>query len=204
MEKDNQNLIKELELLRERITDLKAVQSDYKEARELAESIVDAVRDPLIVMNADLKISLVNKSFYSIFKVGPDETLGKFIYDLGNRQWDIPHLRKLLEDILPNNASFDDYVIEHDFPSIGRRKMILNARRIPRPPAKARVILLAIEDVTDIDKLRVSFERMAELGVFTKIAHSNEGAIVELKNEVNALLVRLGEKLKYDNSAKQP
>ena len=195
MERDGGDQFKELELLRQRIT-------NEMEAKELAENIMDAMRDPLLIMDAGLKILSANKSFYNTFEVRPDETVGKFIYDLGNRQWDIPKLRKLLEEIIPNNASFDGYVIEHDFPSIGRRIMILNARRIPRPPAKPRIILLAIEDITDIDKLRMSFERMAELGLFTKIAHSNESTIVGLKKEVNVLLVRLGEKLKYDNSDK--
>ncbi len=203
MEKDNGSLIKEIELLRERIVDLQTVQTEYEKARELAESIIDAVRDPLIIMDADLKISLANRSFYSTFKVMPDETIGKFIYDLGNRQWDIPKLRKLLEDILPNNASFDDYVIDHDFPGIGRRIMVLNARRIPRPPKKPQIMLLAISDITDIDKLRISFERMAELGVFTKIANKNKATIAELEKEVNALLTKFGEKLKYDDNAKK-
>lgn len=192
MKKNGGDIIKELELLRDRISEL-------KDAKELSENIMDAVLDPLIILNADLKIEMANKSFYDIFKVKPDETMGRFIYDLGNRQWDIPKLRKLLEEILPNNASFDGFVIEHDFPNIGKRIMILNARRIPRPPAKPRIILLAIEDITDIDKLRMSFERMAELGLFTKIAHVNDATIIELKKEVNNLLQKFGEKLKYKN-----
>ena len=211
MEKDNGNLVKEIELLRERIADLQAVKFEFKkaeevakEAKELSENIVDAVRDPLIVMDANLKILLVNKPFYNAFKVIPDETIGKFIYDLGNRQWNIPKLRKLLEEIIPNNASFDGYVIEHDFPNIGKRIMVLNARRIPRPPQTPRIILLAIEDITDIDKLRMSFERMAECGLFTEVANKSKTNIVELEKEVNALLLRFGEKLKYNDNVKKP
>ena len=211
MKKDNETLVKEMELLRERIVDLESVKYEFKkteevakEAKELSESIIDAVRDPLIVMDASLKISLVNRPFYDTFKVKPDETIDKFIYDLGNRQWDIPKLRKLLEDIIPNNASFDGYVIEHNFQSIGKRVMVLNARRIPRPPAKPRIILLAIEDITDIDRLRTSFERMAECGLFTQIANKNKTVIVELEKEVNALLLKIGEKLKYNDDVKKP
>jgi two-component system cell cycle sensor histidine kinase/response regulator CckA len=208
MEKDNGKSIGEIGLLKQRIGELEKIQFDFKQAediaregKELAENIIDAIRDPLVIMDAGLKIELVNTAFYKTFEVRPNETIGQFIYDLGNGQWNIPKLRKLLENILPSNAYFDDYVIEHDFPSLGKRIMVLNARRIPRPPAKPRIILLAITDITDVDKLRMSFERMAELGLFTKIAHSNESTIVELKKEVNALLAKLGEKLRYNNGA---
>jgi PAS domain-containing protein len=90
----------------------------------------------------------VSRSFYDVFKVKPEDTVERLIYDLGNKQWDIPKLRELLEDILPQKATFDDYEVEHDFDTIGRRTMLLNARRIPNPPEKAKVILLAIEDIT--------------------------------------------------------
>jgi PAS domain S-box-containing protein len=75
--------------------------------------------------------------------------VGQLIYDLGNKQWDIPKLRELLETILPNNMSFDNFEVEHVFPQIGKRTMLLNARRIPPPPEKMKTILLAIEDITE-------------------------------------------------------
>lgn len=181
------------------VTLLEKHLAKIEEAKELAESIIDAVRDPMVVMDAGLKILSVNKTFYDTFEVRPGETLGKFIYDLGNRQWDIPKLRELLEGILPNNASFDNYVIEHDFQTIGKRIMVLNARRIPRPPAKPKIMLLVIEDITDMDKARMTFEKMLDFGIFSKVAKEKEAIIVDLKKEVNALLVRLGEKLKYSN-----
>jgi hypothetical protein len=112
-------------------------------------------------------------------------------------------LRELLEGILPNNASFDNYVIEHDFQGIGRRVMVLNARRIPRPPAKARIILLVIEDITEMDKIRMSYEKMLEYGIFSKVAKEKETSIIELRKEVDSLLTRLGEKLKYKNGKHQ-
>jgi two-component system CheB/CheR fusion protein len=125
-----------------------------------AESIVNTVREPLIVLDGKLRVVLANKSFYNIFKVAPKESVGQLIYDLGNRQWNIPKLRKLLEEILPNNTAFDNYEVEHDFPNIGRRIMLLNARRMPRLPAKPRIMLLAIEDITErkkIDELKTEF-----------------------------------------------
>jgi two-component system CheB/CheR fusion protein len=117
-------------------------------AQEYAESIVDTVREPLIVLDQELRVVTASRSFYEVFKVHPDETVGQLIYDLGNKQWDIPKLRELLETILPQKATFDDYEVEHEFATIGRRTMLLNARRIPRPPEKLKVILLAIEDIT--------------------------------------------------------
>jgi two-component system CheB/CheR fusion protein len=117
-------------------------------SQEYAESIVDTVREPLLVLDQDLRVVTASRSFYEFFKVNVDETVGQLVYDLGNKQWDIPRLRELLEKILPEKATFDDYEVEHDFATIGRRTMLLNARRIPRPPEKLKVILLAIEDIT--------------------------------------------------------
>ena len=122
-------------------------------SQEYSESIVDTVREPLIVLDNDLRVVTASRSFYEVFKVNPEETVGQLIYNLGNKQWDIPKLRELLENILPRQATFDDYEVEHDFPSIGKRTMLLNARRIPDPPAKLKVILLAIEDITKRKKI---------------------------------------------------
>lgn len=115
---------------------------------EYAESIIDTVREPLIVMDQDLRVVSANRSFYDVFKVKLEETVGQLIYDLGNKQWDIPKLRELLENILPQKVSFDEYEVQHDFATIGRRIMLLNARQIERRMGKARIILLAIEDIT--------------------------------------------------------
>ena len=118
-------------------------------AREYAESIINTVRKPLIVLDQDLRVISANRSFYDIFKVKPKETVGQLIYNLGNKQWDIPKLRELLETILPKKTAFDDYKVEHDFSTIGRRIMLLNARQIKRVLGKERIILLAIEDITE-------------------------------------------------------
>ena len=119
------------------------------EALEYAEALVDTAREPLVVLDGDLRIHSANRSFYQVFKVKPEETLGEFIFDLGNRQWYIPKLRELLEEILPQNTKFNGFEVEHDFESIGKKVMLLNARRIARESEGTELILLAIEDITD-------------------------------------------------------
>ena len=117
------------------------------------EDIVETAREPLLVLDSHLRVLLANRSYYDSFKVTPKETIGQLIYDLGNRQWDIPKLRTLLEDILPKDNKFDDYEVEHVFSSIGHKIMLLNARRITEGEAGSQLILLAIEDVTKRRKL---------------------------------------------------
>ncbi|MGD0856524.1 MAG: PAS domain S-box protein [Dehalococcoidia bacterium] len=134
-----------------------------KISQEYSDSIINTVREPLIVLDQDLRVVSASRSFYEVFKVKPEETVGQLIYDLGNKQWDILRLRELLEDILPNKATFDDYEVEHDFPGIGRRTMLLNARRIPRPPEKLKVILLAIEDITRRKGMEESYLGLAAI-----------------------------------------
>ena len=117
-------------------------------SQEYSESIINTVREPLIVLDQDLRVVTASRSFYEVFKVNPEETVGQLIYDLGNKQWDIPKLRELLEDILPKKATFDNYEVEHNFATIGSRIMLLNARQIQGVLGKERIILLAIEDIT--------------------------------------------------------
>ena len=129
--------------------ELAVIKKTADEVSEFAESVINTVRESLISLDQNLRVVTVSRSFYEVFKVKPDETVGQLIYDLGNKQWDIPKLRELLETILPQKATFDDYEVEHDFTTIGRRIMLLNARMIPRPPESPKVILLAIEDITN-------------------------------------------------------
>jgi nitrogen-specific signal transduction histidine kinase len=105
------------------------------------------VREPLLVLDKDLKVSSANQAFFRTFKVSPDETLARRIYDLGNHQWDIPSLRKLLEEILPRNSSFSDFEVEHEFQRIGRKKMLVNARKVEND--NSQMILLAMEEMKD-------------------------------------------------------
>jgi PAS domain-containing protein len=119
-----------------------------KAAQEVAESLVNTVREPLIVLDGDLRIISANDAFYNTFQVVKEKTQKQLIYDIGNRQWDIPKLRELLEDILPKNSYFNDYEVDHSFPTIGHKKMLLNARRVVAVNRQKPMILLAIEDIT--------------------------------------------------------
>ena len=114
------------------------------------EDILDTIREPLLVLDSDLKVLAANRSFYKSFKVTQEETVGNLIYDLANRQWESQKLRILLEDIIPKANKFDDYEVEHVFPSLGHKIMLLNARRIIHG---AQMILLAIEDITERRRL---------------------------------------------------
>ncbi|HXF99387.1 MAG TPA: PAS domain S-box protein, partial [Bacteroidota bacterium] len=127
----------------------RAAQRALQEARRFAESIVETLREPLLVLDEKLEVVSANRSFYRLFRVRPEETIGKKVYELGNGQWNIARLRALLEDILPSNTHFDDFEVEHTFEHIGKRKMVLNARRLLRSEGTAEFILLAIEDVTE-------------------------------------------------------
>ena len=129
---------------------------------EIHNRILGSIREPLIVLDPDLKVVTANHTFYRTFNVKPDETEGVLIYDLGNRQWDIPRLRKLLENILPQNTSFHDFEVEHTFETIGPKIMHLNARRIYGAGNKTDMILLAIEDVTEREYYKRHLEELVE------------------------------------------
>ena len=103
-----------------------------------------------------------NRSFFEFFKVNPEETEGQLIYDLGNKQWDIPKLRELLETILPEKTTFNDYRVEHYFNTLGRRTMLLNARQIQHIEGHERIILLAFEDITDKELAQLALEDSEE------------------------------------------
>jgi two-component sensor histidine kinase len=123
--------------------------TDVQDAWILAHAIVDTVREPLIVLDQDLRVVAASQSFYLKFKVKADHTQGKLLYDLGDGQWDIPKLRVLLGKILPEQGAMENYEVEHDFPGIGRRTMVLNARKVFYEAGSHSTILLGIEDITD-------------------------------------------------------
>ncbi|MCC2631271.1 MAG: hypothetical protein K0S38_1080 [Candidatus Paceibacter sp.] len=120
-----------------------------------AEAIVETVREPLVILDENLKIKTANKAFFDMFKVEKKETYNKLIFDLGNGQWDMPSLNKLLIEILPKNSVFNDYEVNHNFEDIGQRTMLLNARRIILEGHKTELILLAIEDITEQKKIEI-------------------------------------------------
>jgi PAS domain S-box-containing protein len=130
------------------------------------------VRNPLLVLRADLRVNTANEAFYKTFKTSPDQTEGWLIYDLEDRHWDIPKLRTLLEDILPRNSYFNDFEVTFDFPRVGRGTILLNARRLLQGADKLPLILLAIENVTERQRADINTARLAA------IVNSSDDAII--------------------------
>jgi hypothetical protein len=121
---------------------------ENREAATLAQAIMDTVREPLIVLDKDLGVLAASRSFYLTFKVAKADTIGRPLYALGDGQWDIPKLRLLLESIVPEHGVMDDYEVEHDFPGIGCRTMLLNARKVFYEGNSHTTMLLGIGDIT--------------------------------------------------------
>ena len=131
------------------LTDITArsqAETAVQDARALAENIVDTVREPLLVLDGAMKVRSASRAFYQYFHVTPEETLGREVFQLGGQEWDIPALRDLLGVVLREDRAFDDYLVEHSFPRIGRRRLLLNARRIAPKGGEARLLLLAMEE----------------------------------------------------------
>jgi two-component system CheB/CheR fusion protein len=145
------------------IDPLKRSLKSAEEARDYAEGMIETVREPLVVLDADMRVLRATSAFYEMFLVTREESVGRFLYDLGNGQWNRPRLRELLGAALFHDRPFYDYEIEHDFPHIGSRSMRLNARRIPLQDRESRRLLLAIEDVTERRQIaEIRFQRLFE------------------------------------------
>ena len=154
------------------VNDLKRSEREAKAARDYAEATIRTARVPLIVLRADLRVNTANEAFYKTFETTPDQTEGRLIYDLGNPQWNIPKLRMFLEDILPRNSFFNDFEVTHDFPQIGRRTMLLNARRLDLNDGAPQMVLLAIEDVTERQRAE------AATALLAAIVNASDDAII--------------------------
>lgn len=160
------------------ITERKRAEEEVSAARKYAESIIETLHEALLVLTPDLRVKSANPAFYEQFQVPPQETEGRLIYELGNGQWDIPELRVLLEDVLPDNKVFTDYEVSHTFQDIGRRVMWLNGRRLDH----VQLILLALEDVTE---RRQAEEALRELNMML------ETRITERTEQVHQMASRL-------------
>jgi signal transduction histidine kinase/CheY-like chemotaxis protein len=135
-------------LAMEDVTEQRRSQRLLEQIETYAQDVVDTVREPLLILDSSLRVHSANRAFYQTFHVSSEETENRLIYELGNGQWDIPDLRTLLEDIVPTSSVFNDFELEHDFPVIGRRVMLLNARKL-RQGSHAELLVLAMEDVTE-------------------------------------------------------
>ncbi len=158
--------------------------TDVADACALAQSIVDTVREPVLVLDKGLRVIAASRSFYSSFKVRPEDTQGRLLYTLGDGQWDIPKLRVLLEQIIPEHGVMEGYEVEHEFPDIGRRTMYLNARQVVYKEGAESTILLGIEDVTE----RRALEREKD-----ELLRQKEVMLEELKHRIaNSLQIIAG------------
>ncbi len=168
------------------------------EAKNYAESIVDNIREPLLVLDKYLRIKTANNAFYKKFKVVKSDTEGALIYNLGNKQWDIPELRMLLEKVLPEKSFFNEFEVIHTFPEIGSLTMLLNAREVINKSNTEKLILLSIEDITE---RKLAEEKVAETEhKYTNFINSSnslisilsgENLIIEMANE--AILTSWGK-----------
>jgi len=175
MKKNNTNLVNHL----------------WEKSWTYIKTVVDVVREPILILNEDFSVLAANESFYQTFQVEPKDTEEKIIYELGNGQWDIPALRELLEDILPKNTFFKGFEVAHQFPTIGRKVMILNARQIyvEEDSAFPPIILLAIEDVTEMMAVAETLATHTKQMEANLIERTNklEAHIGKLEKEINAL-----------------
>ncbi len=150
-----------LVLAMEDVTERRRAERILAEIETYAQNIVDTVREPLLMLDPTLRVRSANRAFYQTFQVSPKETEGRLIYELGNGQWDIPALRTLLDDIVPTSSVFNDYELEHDFPTIGRKVMLLNARQL-LAGNHTELLVLAMEDVTERRRIRDLERRFTE------------------------------------------
>jgi PAS domain S-box-containing protein len=131
------------------ITERRRQEQVVQDALDYAKEVIATLREPFLVLDRNLTVETANSAFYRVFHASGSETEGRFVYDLGNGQWDIPRLRGLLGEVIPDDISVHDFEVEHDFPEIGQRSMLLNARRFPPEGENPHLLLLAIEDITD-------------------------------------------------------
>ena len=146
------------------IDDLKRTAQRLITARDYAANIIETVRDPLVVLDGALRVERVNQAFRDMFRVGPGDPTGQFIYDVGDHQWDIPELRGLLQEVLTKHTTIESFLVERDFKNLGYRSMLLNARRMRHDDGDAGRIILVVEDISDRrsieSQLRDSEERL--------------------------------------------
>ena len=172
-------------------------ERSWEQSWTYIKTVVDVVHEPVLILDEDYRVLAANGPFYEMFQVEAKDTENRLVYKLGNGQWDIPKLRKLIEDILPKNSFFKGFEVTHKFPSIGHKTMILNARQIhiqkgPITKALPAIILLAIEDITEMmDVAKRLAEHTSKFEVeLTGRTQKMETRIVELKNEIATLKAR--------------
>jgi len=171
------------------ISERRKTERALAKALAYADDIIATLREAFIVLDLDLRVQTANRSFYDKFQVSKEETENCLVYDLGNGQWDIPGLRKLLDEVLSQNRSVHDFEVEHSFPDLGRKTMLLNARPFPPDSKNPELILLAVEDVT---ALRERADELAEASrhkdeFLATLAHELRNPLSPIRNSVHYL-----------------
>lgn len=169
----------------------------WEESWTYIKTVVNVVREPVLILDKDFRVMVANEPFYRTFQVEPKDTVTSQVYELGNGQWNIPALRKLLEDVLPKNTFFKGFEVDHEFPFIGRKIMMLNARQIhfKDDPATALfppIILLAMEDVTEVMHVAETFaDHTKKIETkFIERTRELESYVTRLENEISKLKMK--------------
>jgi len=153
-----------------------------EDAQTLAEAIVDTIHEPFIVLDAQFRVLAASRSFYETFEVDPEHTIGNLLYGLGDGQWDIPALRVLMETIIPEKAAMDGFEVDHDFPGLGRRIMLLNARKVLYETSADTTILLAFTDITA--RRAIELEKEDLLGKTEELLRQKQVLLQEMQHRV--------------------
>jgi two-component system, chemotaxis family, CheB/CheR fusion protein len=187
------------------IDEAKQASERLKKSKLFMEETLATVREPLMVLKQDLTVLYLNSAFTRTFQVEKEETEGQFLYRLGDEQWNIPKLRSMLDEVLSKDAPVIDFEVEHDFPNLGTKTMLLNARKIEDGHSQQPTMLLAIEDITErkhkeaaLQQAHAELQSHAdELGRFNRVAVERELRMIELKKQINELYQRNGEPAPY-------
>lgn len=174
------------------------LQTDRQRALQDIEVLIETAREPFLVLDKNLLVVDANQSFYKTFKVAKKETISRYVYNLGNNQWQIPKLKLLLERILPDKKVLNDFEVEHKFPVIGRRIMVLNARQLD----SVQLIVLAFEDITakrEAEKKALEYTRNLEKIVIQRTKKLNE----RIKDLEELTTVMVGRELKMSELKKE-
>jgi len=180
--------------------EMSSLNEQIEAERNYSESIVANIREPLLVLDKNLRIRTANNAFYKQFKLNEKETVGSLIYNLGNKEWDFPELRKLLEEVIPDNPVIIDYELIHSFPEVGELHLLLNAREVAKDDKTENLILLSLEDITEQLKERekrreIQKQHTKELEEKIEERTAELKSAIEELREMNQELVKMNKEL---------
>ncbi|PZO20900.1 MAG: PAS domain-containing sensor histidine kinase, partial [Leptolyngbya foveolarum] len=192
--RDEGNVVAGVVLVFRDITQRRTAEASLEKALAYTDDIISTLREPFLVLNVDLRVQTANRAFYESFQVSKGETENRLVYDLGNGQWDIPGLRTLLDEVLSKNKSVQDFEVEHTFPSLGRKTMLLNARPFPPESKHPELILLAVQDIS---ALRARADELAEANKLAEANRNKDEFLATLAHELRNPLAPIGNAAHY-------